>query len=92
MAGVTGVAAPRPELSLPGLSGAAEAAGQAAARASASLPGSIRLRIFQPTGRVYAEVLDPTTREVVKTIPPMEMLRVMASVHEALGLLLDREG
>jgi len=41
---------------------------------------------------VYAEVLDPDTREVVKTIPPMELLRVMARVQQSLGLLLDREG
>ena len=60
--------------------------------AAQSLPGGIRLRIFQPTGRVYAEVVDPTTREVVKTVPPMEMLKVMARLHQTVGLLVDREG
>ena len=92
MAGVTGVAASRPELSLPGRAGAAEAAGRSAAKAARGLPGSIRLRIFQPTGRVYAEILDPTTREVVKTIPPLELLKISARLQAALGLLLDREG
>jgi len=88
MAGVTGVGATRPDLSLPAPTGSGSPAGQAAK----GLPGSVRLRIFQPTGRVYAEVVDPQTREVVKTIPPVELLKVMAKVHQTLGLLLDREG
>ncbi len=88
MAGVTGVGATRPDLSLPAPTGSGSPTGQAAK----GLPGSVRLRIFQPTGRVYAEVVDPQTREVVKTIPPVELLKVMAKVHQTLGLLLDREG
>ncbi len=60
--------------------------------AARSLSGAIRLRIFQPTGRFYAEVVDPDTREVVKTVPPMEMLKVMARLHKTVGLLVDRKG
>jgi uncharacterized FlaG/YvyC family protein len=41
---------------------------------------------------VYAEVLDPKTREVVKTIPPKELLAALARIHHQVGLLLDREG
>jgi len=93
MAGMTGVAESRPGLPAASPSESANLAGQAAEKAVSSLPGrSIRLRIFPPTGRVYAEVLDPTTREVVKTVPPMEMLRLMARLHTYLGLLVDREG
>jgi hypothetical protein len=88
MAGVTGVAATRPDLSLP----APSVGGNPAGQETLSLPGGVRLRIFQPTGRVYAEVLDSSTREVVKTIPPMELLKAMARIDQALGLLLDREG
>jgi hypothetical protein len=88
MAGVTGVTATRPDLSLPAATGVNAPAGQAAP----SLPSGLRLRIFQPTGRVYAEVLDPDSHEVVKTIPPMELLKVMARVQQQIGLLLDREG
>lgn len=88
MAGITGVNATQPALSLPAPTGSGQLAGQAAN----ALPAGVKLRIFEPTGRVYAEVLDPDTREVVKTIPPMELLKVMARVHQSLGLLLDREG
>lgn len=91
MAGLAGVTGLRP-----GLPEQAEAQSSAAKQmvetAARSLPGGIRLRIFQPTGRVYAEVVDPTTREVVKTVPPMEMLKVMARLHQTVGLLVDREG
>ncbi len=59
--------------------------------AARGLPGSLRLRIFEPTGRVYAEILDPETREVLKTVPAMEMLEVTARLRETLGLLVDRE-
>jgi uncharacterized FlaG/YvyC family protein len=91
MAELTGVAAARPVLPEQGASQspAVQRAQQAAAQ---SLPGGVRLRIFQPTGRIYAEVLDPDTREVVKTVPPMEMLKVSARLHKTLGLLVDRVG
>ncbi len=88
MAGVTGVSATRPDLSLPAATGSGKPAGQEAQ----ALPSGLRLRIFQPTGRVYAEVVDPESHEVVKTIPPIELLKVLARVHQQIGLLLDREG
>jgi len=91
MAGVAGVGASRPDLRLPGRAGAAEAAGGPAAKAARGISGSIRLRVFRPTGRVYAEILDPTTGEVVKTIPPLELLRISAKLRATVGLLLDRE-
>ncbi len=91
MAGPTGVANVRP--GLPEQAGVQPPAVKRMVEAAAqSLPGGIRLRIFQPTGRVYAEVVDPTTREVVKTVPPLEMLKVMARLQHTLGLLVDREG
>jgi hypothetical protein len=90
MAGLTGVAASRPVL--PEQGAGRPPALQRAIDAAQSLPGGVRLRIFQPTGRVYAEVVDPDTREVVKTVPPIEMLRVTAKLQHTLGLLVDREG
>ena len=91
MAELTGVAGTRPVLPEQGASHspAVARAVQAAAR---SLPGGVRLRVFQPTGRVYAEIVDPETREVVKTVPPMEMLKVTAKLHKAVGLLVDQVG
>jgi len=92
MAGMTGVAATRPDLPTPNLPDAPKLAGQGAEKAERSLPGNIRFRIFQPTGRVYAEVVDPITREVVKTVPPMELLKITENLRHVLGLLVDREG
>lgn len=92
MAGMTGVAATRPDLPMPNLSEAPMLAGQGAEKTARSLSGNVRFRIFQPTGRVYAEVVDPITREVVKTVPPLELLKVTKNLQDVLGLLVDREG
>ena len=91
MAAVTGVSstpAGAPSQSFP-VSPVTESA--AAVGAEFNLP-SIKLKVFQPTGRVYAEVLDSSTREVLKTVPPLEMLRVTEKLHHTLGLLFDRVG
>ena len=91
MAALAGVEAVRPGLPEQGALPVA-AAGRAPAVAPPSLPGGVRLRIFQPTGRVYAEMIDLGTREVVKTVPPMELLELTARLQQALGLLVDLEG
>jgi uncharacterized FlaG/YvyC family protein len=92
MAGMTGVDASRPDLPMPAVSNSPKLAGQAADKAVRSLSGNVRFRIFQPTGRVYAEVVDPITQEVVKTVPPMELLKIAANLRHVVGLLVDREG
>ena len=92
MAGMTGVAASRPDLPTPSPSEKPKLAGQAGEKAERSLSGNVRFRIFQPTGRVYAEVVDPNTREVVKTVPPMELLKMTTHLRHVVGLLVDREG
>lgn len=89
MARLTGVEALRPGLPEP-----VPPAGSAPKRKAGeavNLPAGTRVRIFQPTGQVYAEVLDPATREVVKTIPPLELLKLMARIQHYVGLLVDRE-
>jgi len=91
MAWLSGVDAARTALSEQGAAGPSASA-RLPQVAPQSLPGGIRLRIFQPTGRVYAEILEPGTREVTRTVPPMELLRVTARLQQALGLLVDREG
>jgi len=91
MAELTGVAQARPVLPEQGAS-KSPATQRAVQAAASSLPGGIRLRVFQPTGRIYAEVVDPDTREVVKTVPPIEMLKVTARLQKTLGLLVDRTG
>ena len=99
MAGITGVDAARPDLPMPSLSKSPEVKDhgndkvrQAAKGTERGLSGSVRLRVFQPTGRVYVEVVNPATQEVVKTVPPMEMLKVQAALRQTLGLLVDQAG
>jgi uncharacterized FlaG/YvyC family protein len=91
MAGVSGVELTRQHL--PEQVGPKPPAVQRAVEAAASgLPGGVRLRVYQPTGRVYAEIIDPQTREVVKTVPPLELLKVTAQLQKTLGLLIDKTG
>ena len=91
MAALNGVGTLRPSLPEQGAPNP-PAVQRAVQEAAQSLAGGIRLRVFQPTGRVYAEVVDPNTKEVVKTVPPVEMLKVTANLQRTLGLLVDRVG
>jgi len=91
MAALNGVGNARPMLPEQGAS-QSPAVQRAIQAATQSLPGGVRLKVFQPTGRVYAEIVDPATKEVVKTVPPVEMLKVTARLQQTLGLLVDRVG
>lgn len=41
------------------------------------------------SGRVAVKVMDDATGEVVRCIPPEKLLRVLAGIRDAIGLLLD---
>ena len=56
------------------------------------LNSNIRLDIDEPTGRVVAKIIDRDTNEVVRQIPPEEMLRIAARLNDLVGLLFDAEG
>ncbi len=43
------------------------------------------------TGRVAVKSTDVNTGKV-RTIPPVQMLRTLAGIRRAIGLLLDRSG
>lgn len=47
-------------------------------------------RLDEETGRIIVEVRDGLTGELVRQIPPEELLRVMRSVQEHLGIRVDR--
>lgn len=42
-------------------------------------------------GQIYVQVLDKTTGEVVKEVPPKEFIEHQAAMKELMGLLVDRK-
>ena len=56
-----------------------------------SLNWNIKVRIDETHDRIVTQIVDPEKDEVIKQIPPQELLDIMARVKELVGLLLDRE-
>jgi flagellar protein FlaG len=50
---------------------------------------SLRFQFDELSGRTIITVLDEVTKEVVRQIPPPELLAVMRRLEEQSGLLLD---
>ncbi len=51
----------------------------------------IKFQIHEQTEQIYVEIVDKDTGEVIKQIPPEEMLKIAASVQEFLGLIVDKK-
>jgi uncharacterized FlaG/YvyC family protein len=49
----------------------------------------VRFEVMEGTHLVVAHLVDRDTNEVVRTIPPESMLRVLERIDEAIGLLVD---
>ncbi len=47
--------------------------------------------VDQATGRTVIKVIDQETKEIIRQIPPEEMLRLLARMNHLLGVLLNRE-
>jgi flagellar protein FlaG len=45
----------------------------------------------EDSGRMQVQVVDNQTQEVVKEIPPTEVLEVVAHIREMIGVLLDKK-
>ena len=56
-----------------------------------SLNWNIKVRIDETSDRIVTQIVDPETDEIIKQIPPQELLDIMSRVKELVGLLLDRE-
>jgi uncharacterized FlaG/YvyC family protein len=56
-----------------------------------SLNWNIRLRIDDSHDMIVAQIIDPAKDEIIKQIPPQELLDIMSHLQELVGLLLDRE-
>ena len=51
----------------------------------------IKLVYNQDVGQVVVQVIDKRTNEVIKQIPPEELLEVAKKIHDFVGLLLEKK-
>jgi len=56
-----------------------------------SLNWNIRIRIDDDTDRIVTQIIDPGNNEIIKQIPPQELLEIMSRLRNIVGLLLDIE-
>lgn len=56
--------------------------------------GSLRIRLsfefHEGSGQMMVKVIDQESGEVVKEVPPLEVLETAARIREFVGLLLDK--
>lgn len=51
----------------------------------------LRFSIHEDTNRIMVKVVDVLTSEVIKEIPPEDVLDTVARIREAIGLLVDEK-
>jgi len=51
----------------------------------------LAFEIHDETERMMVKVIDRKTQEVIKELPPEEMLDLTARIHEMVGLLIDEK-
>ncbi|KXG44465.1 flagellar biosynthesis protein FlaG [Tepidibacillus decaturensis] len=52
---------------------------------------SLKFQLHDKLNEYYVEIVDTTTNEVVKQIPPKKFLDMYASMMEYMGLIVDRK-
>jgi flagellar protein FlaG len=52
----------------------------------------IRFAVHDKAKELMVQVIDDRTEEVIRTIPPKELLDLAAKIGELVGALLDRRG
>lgn len=68
---------------------ASEASNQAPKEQLPSLDYRLAFKIDESSGKVLVQVLDSITGQVVRQIPPEEMLRLAQMIRQYLGLVVD---
>jgi len=56
-----------------------------------SLNWNIRIRVDKSTETIVTQIVDTEKNEIIKQIPPQELLEIMSRLKRLVGLLLDRE-
>jgi len=51
---------------------------------------SLHFKLFEETDRLYVQIIDRETQEVIKQIPPQEMLELSAKIQEMVGIMFDK--
>jgi len=51
---------------------------------------NLQFKIHQATNQVVVKVVDKDSGEIIREIPPEQMLDMMARMRDAVGVLLDR--
>lgn len=52
---------------------------------------SLKFQVHEDLNRVFVEVVDQKTKEVVREIPPREFLDMISSMLEHVGLIVDKK-
>lgn len=52
---------------------------------------TLNFSVDQPTGKTVIKVMDQDTEEVIRQIPPENMLKLMSNMRDVMGMLLDVE-
>lgn len=52
---------------------------------------SLKFQVHEDLNRVYVEVVDQKTKEVIREIPPKEFLDMVSSMLEHVGLIVDKK-
>ncbi|MFS0787760.1 flagellar protein FlaG [Shouchella sp. 1P09AA] len=52
---------------------------------------ALSFHIHSDLGRVYVKVVDSDTEEVVREVPPEQLLNLVASMMKSAGLIIDRQ-
>ncbi len=52
---------------------------------------SIRFSISKDTGDIVVQIIDKKTKEVLKQIPPEELIKLKVKLREICGILFDRK-
>ena len=56
-----------------------------------SLNWNIKIRIDEGTDSIVTQIVDPDSNQIIKQIPPQELLEIMSRLRNIVGLLLDIE-
>ena len=56
-----------------------------------TLEEKLSFKLHDDTDRIMTQIIDIQTEEVIKEMPPEEMLDLAAKIHEMVGLILDEK-
>ena len=56
-----------------------------------TLEEKLSFKLHEETDRIMTRVINVKTQEVIKEMPPEEMLDLAAKIHKMVGLIIDEE-